>query len=666
MTVTETLPRTAFEKLRFPIESLLSARLLLAPRLVGDKVYFLSDFAGILSLYSMDKNGSIPQPLLPGGTALVNPHLMTGDNFVPLPKMNKVLVMIDKMGNENYQPSFIPSEGGIPETVLGPDYENQQIASVHVDMERDLGYFYHDDRKNPEQQALRVNLETNEIISLGRSPYGNFCNGVSSDHSTVILADGYTAGDVVLYYWKPGMKQRELLYGIPIEKREGKQVPPSGVGWCSFVNNNKGMVFRSNLFHDEGGLTYLSMDDRSSPVHVPVQGTMHSGLGELVQLRQVEGDVFVVEYNIDGATWAYEAKYFHGSAPRFQVTKTLCGLPPLSNGVMLGLEWQVKKDPIRVEYVLSFTKANTPSQLYLYPENTNQPKRLSAERVLGIHDRLLSEGEDISYTSFDGLRVSARLYLPSKELGYEGPRPLVVYVHGGPQGQERPDFTWFSMPLIQHLTLNGFAVFVPNVRGSTGYGMRYMKYVDRDWGGDDVKDHIEGLKLLEKDPRIDSSRRGVVGRSHGGFMTLTLASRFPGMWKAAVDMFGPYDLPKWASRVPPSWMPYIRLAIGDPERDRDFLLERSPKTYLHQLQCPLMIIQGKHDPPGSRARICGRRGGIEKKGFAGGLPGLRGRGPRRFAVQESGSLLQQDNRVFSWRTSAPSLVEVRAWLRRCM
>ena len=170
------------------------------------------------------------------------------------------------------------------------------------------------------------------------------------------------------------------------------------------------------------------------------------------------------------------------------------------------------------------------------------------------------------------------------------------YVHGGPQGQERPDFTWFSMPLVQYLTLNGFAVFVPNVRGSTGYGMRYMKLVDRDWGGNDVKDHLEGLKHLEKDARIDSNRRAVVGRSYGGFMTLTLASRFPNMWKAAVDMFGPYDLPKWALRTPPSWMPYIRLAVGDPEKDRETLLEHSPKTYLGNLASPLMIIQGKNDP----------------------------------------------------------------------
>ena len=82
----------------------------------------------------------------------------------------------------------------------------------------------------------------------------------------------------------------------------------------------------------------------------------------------------------------------------------------------------------------------------------------------------MSAGEDASFTSFDGTPVSARLYLPSQALGYTGPRPLVYYIHGGPQGQERPDFAWFSMPLIQFLPLQGFAVFVPNVRGSTGYG----------------------------------------------------------------------------------------------------------------------------------------------------------------------------------------------------
>jgi len=169
-------------------------------------------------------------------------------------------------------------------------------------------------------------------------------------------------------------------------------------------------------------------------------------------------------------------------------------------------------------------------------------------------------------------------------------------VHGGPQSQERPDFTWFSMPLIQYLTLNGFAVFVPNVRGSSGYGMKYMKQVDHDWGGKDRLDQVEGLKILEKDTRIDSSKRAVIGRSYGGFMTLTLASRHPDLWKAACDMFGPYDLISFIHRLPQSWQTFFFLAVGHPEKDKEFLVERSPRTYLNNVKCPMLIIQGRNDP----------------------------------------------------------------------
>jgi esterase/lipase len=575
----------------------LSARLLLDPKVVGDRVFFLSDFSGVLSLYSMDKKGSIPRPLLPGGQALVNPHLMDGHNFYVLPKLGKVLVMMDKQGNENYQPMLIPLDGGIPQNALGDRYRDEKLSCVECDTENNIAYFARDDRKRPENECLRVDLSTGTVISLGESIYGNRCNGVNSDHSKVILADGYTAGDVVLFYWETGQKDRKQLYGTSLNERNGKQVAASGIDWCSFTQKDEGLLFVSAIFHDTGGLTFLGFNNPSKPIDVQVRGLKHSGTGELVTSRKIKDNLFVLTYNIDGVSWVYEGTFKTGGNPTFEITRTLCGLGALSSGVIQGIDWQTSNGSTdNVEYVLSFTKANSPSQLYLYPPGVGSAIRLSDERVLGIPPDYLAAGEDASFTTWDGLRVSARLYLPSPKLGYKGPRPLVEYVHGGPQGQERPDFTWFSMPLIQYLTLKGFAVFVPNVRGSTGYGMRYTKLVDRDWGGNDVKDHLEGLKHLEKDSRIDSTRRAVVGRSYGGFMTLTLASRFPKMWKAAVDMFGPYDLPKWASRVPPSWMPYIKLAVGDPEKDRDMLLDHSPKTYLANLQSPLMIIQGKNDP----------------------------------------------------------------------
>src|ERR1700756_1195403 len=381
LTVTEMLEKPTANKSQFPIESLLSARLLLEPQIVGDRIYFLSDLSGTLSLYSMTSFGSMPEPLLPGGLALVNPHIMPGDNFHVLPKLGKVLVMIDKLGDENYQPNLIPITGGIPEPLFGDKYQNEQIACVHCDKDRNIAYFFRDNRKNPDIECLRVNLDTGQVKSLGTSIYGNAANGVSSDHSTVILADGYTAGDVVLYYWKEGMATRKLLYGIPLDLRDGKQVPFTGIGWCNFVDNDKGLLFESTIFHDDGGLTYLSLDDPSKPIDVPIKGLTHSGQGEMVGLRKVKGDTFVLEYNIDGASWAYEGRFHSGTPPSFETERVLIGNPPLSGGVALGLEWQVKNEkPLQTEYVFSFTKANSPSQIYRIPTGEkSEPMRLSSE-----------------------------------------------------------------------------------------------------------------------------------------------------------------------------------------------------------------------------------------------------------------------------------------------
>ncbi len=585
---------------KFPIQSLLSARLMLAPQLSKGRVYFLSDMSGVISLYAIDKNGSLPEPLLPAGLALQNPHLMAGYNFHVVPKLEKLLVMIDENGNENYQPSLIPLEGGTPEPIFGETYANQQVPLLHCDIKRDMAYFWRDDRKNPGYETLQLELDTMKVTPLGRSLYGNAFYGVNEDHSHVILGDGYTAGDNVLYHWREGWSERELLYGTPLEQRKGQPVKLTNFGNCNFIPDEEGVLVKSSLFKDEGSICYMPLDAPNEIQEIPVTGLKHQGMGELVDFRHVDGDKFLIEYNIDGCSWVYEAAFHDGSDMQVKVTRVLCGLPPFSQGVQLGLEYEVEEaasNP-QIEYVLSYTKASSPSQLYYLPADYPEiaPKQLSKERVLGIPSRLLTEGEDASYTTFDGLRVSARLYLPSDELGFHGPRPLVLYVHGGPQGQERPDFTWFSMPLIQYLTLNGFAVFVPNVRGSSGYGLSYMKHVDHDWGGKDRLDQIEGLQILEKDPRIDSTRRAVVGRSYGGYMTLTLASRHPALWKAACDMFGPYDLTTFVQRLPQSWQTFFFLSIGHPDKDRDFLLDRSPKTYFQDVSCPMLIIQGRNDP----------------------------------------------------------------------
>jgi dipeptidyl aminopeptidase/acylaminoacyl peptidase len=95
---------------------------------------------------------------------------------------------------------------------------------------------------------------------------------------------------------------------------------------------------------------------------------------------------------------------------------------------------------------------------------------------------------------------------------------------------------------------------------------------------------------------VDAGRAGVIGRSYGGYMTLTLATRHPELWSAAVDMFGPYDLLTFYERLPETWKPYFSIALGDPVKDREFLVERSPRNYIEDIECPLLVIQGKNDP----------------------------------------------------------------------
>ena len=570
------------------IESLLSARVFVQPQLKDGRLYFISNSSGRLSLYAMDEAGSVPEPLLPPQIALQNPELLDGRSFVVLPELERILVMLDRDGDENYMPFTIPLDGGFPEPVAPDTFAN--FRSHLIDVEGGMAYFASESRTEPAIHALRADLATGDVETLAQSTYGAFPLAWSADHSRVVLADQYLAGDLVLYE-PDGEGGRRFLHGTPIEEREeGRDYPLSGIASAHFTASGAGVLVTTTLFDDAASPGYLRIDGDADIEPVALEGVVHSGRGELERLDHLEGDRYAAIYNIDGCSWAYDAQ-FDEDARRLTLTRVLVGEGQLAGGVLHGLDLDTSSG----RFAVAFCTATAPTQLYVLTESA--PARLTRERALGVAPELLSLGEDASFDSHDGLRISARLYLPSPELGYEGPRPLVYYVHGGPQSQERPDFAWFSMPLIQILTLEGFAVFVPNVRGSTGYGLDYMKRVDRDWGGQDRLDHVHAMQeVLPKDDRVDVQRAGVVGRSYGGYMTLTLASRHPELWRAAVDMFGPYDLLTFAQRIPETWKPYFALTLGDPDTNADFFKERSPRTHIANITCPLLVIQGQNDP----------------------------------------------------------------------
>ncbi len=579
----------------YRIESLLSARLFMAPQLVENRIFFISNLSGHLSLYAMNHGGSVPEPLLPPHIALQNPHL-TGRAFKVFPKLGKILVMLDHDGDENYQPMLIPLDGGFPEPAFNNFFAPYRASLGECNTATNQLLISCDSRTESKRFAFIGDLETNTLTQIAESPWGAFPDGATEDFSRVIIADSYTLGDNVLFYWSKENPRLNLLYGKPIEQRKpGEEVPLTSIGNSHFVDHERSLLVFNSIFDDAYSLGVFDLANPASIEPVTISRLLHTGKGEFNGIGHLKDNRYLLFYNVDGCSWVYEGHYEHASRT-FHVSTALVGQGELSNGVLESIDYDKASD----RFILAFSTAISPTQIYSLEGPQNKTLiRHTNERLLGIPANLLSPGEDASYISHDGLRISARLYLPAEKLGFKGQRPLVYYIHGGPQSQERPDFAWFSMPIIQFLTLNGFAVFVPNVRGSSGYGFSYMKHVDKDWGGQDRLDHVYAMtEILPADARLDVSRAAVVGRSYGGYMTLTLAGRHPELWKAACDMFGPYDLLTFMERIPETWKPYFTLALGDPSKpeEHQFLVERSPKTYLHQLACPMLVIQGANDP----------------------------------------------------------------------
>lgn len=176
------------------IESLLSARLFLRPRQVGDRLYFLSNLSGRLSLYAMDEEGSVPEPLLPADIALQNPTLIGGEPYAVFPELDKILVMIDRDGDENYQPMLIPLDGGFPEPAFGDAFNGWRVHMLKSDSERNIVYLNAESRSQSLRVAWRGRLDAGTLEKLGESKWDAFIAGVNADHTKAVLLDSYTLG----------------------------------------------------------------------------------------------------------------------------------------------------------------------------------------------------------------------------------------------------------------------------------------------------------------------------------------------------------------------------------------------------------------------------------------------------------------------------------------
>src|SRR5271157_3574160 len=393
--------------MNYRVESLLSARLFLFPQTADGRIYFLSNLSGHLSLYTMNYGGSMPEPLLPPNIALQNPDLIGGYSYCVFPKIKKILVMIDHDGDENYQPMLIPIDGGFPEASFGNYFAERRDAPI--------------------QETYRANIKTDELIKMGDSPWGFFPAAYNKSHTQTLIGEGYTVGDGVLYQFKGD--EHKLIYGKRLEDRaEGEVVPLNGIGSAEFAPSGKGTILTSAVFADTYSLGYINFSKPGELLQVKVKGIVHNGSGEMERIGHLVDDHYIAQYNIDGCSWVYEG-VFNEDMLEINYKHVLVGRKPLNNGKLEHIDYDEDADL----FTITFSTATSPTQIYTVEgKSRNKIVLHTNEKILGIPRQHLSAGEDASFTSHDGLRVSARLYFPAKALGFTGPRPVVYYIHGGP------------------------------------------------------------------------------------------------------------------------------------------------------------------------------------------------------------------------------------------
>ncbi|MBV9182032.1 MAG: alpha/beta fold hydrolase, partial [Acidobacteria bacterium] len=207
----------------------------------------------------------------------------------------------------------------------------------------------------------------------------------------------------------------------------------------------------------------------------------------------------------------------------------------------------------------------------------------------------LAQMSSVTYKSSDGLEIPAYLTLPK---GIPATNlPALVIPHGGPWGRDQ----WGYNPLAQFFANRGYAVLMPNFRGSTGYGRKFLDAGNLEWGRKMQDDVTWGVKYMVSQGIADPKRVGILGGSYGGYATLAGVTFTPDLYAAAVDIVGPSNLITLLDSIPPYWESIRKLfyaRMGDPNtpQGKARLIEQSPLTSADKITTPLLVVQGANDP----------------------------------------------------------------------
>lgn len=275
-------------------------------------------------------------------------------------------------------------------------------------------------------------------------------------------------------------------------------------------------------------------------------------------------------------------------------TKSFRNLAP---GVISGIKWH----HCGKEIGFSFASRTSPHDVYSLSLDSGEMTQWTFSETGGINPEKFDEPELVEWTSFDKVKFSGYVYRPPDK--YNAKRPVIIYFHGGPEGQFRPRFIGRRNYFISEL---GIAFVCPNIRGSSGYGKSFLQLDDGILRANAYKDIKAVLDWVKADPNLDESRVMLMGRSYGGYMTLAGAACYSDDIRCAVDVVGPSNLVTFLENTSKYRRHLRREEYGDesdPET-RAVLEDIAPTNMADKIKKPLLVIQGENDPrvPASEAR----------------------------------------------------------------
>src|SRR5690606_31419005 len=299
------------------------------------------------------------------------------------------------------------------------------------------------------------------------------------------------------------------------------------------------------------------------------------------------GGMMAYTANVDGYSEIYLRKVETDGKPLISVIhKEAAKVALPGKGIASGLTFS----PDEKKLAFTFSAPNRTGDIWVYDIASKKLTQVTNSDLAGIDAKTFVEPRLIKYKTFDGKEIPAWYYTPNSERTPNA--PVIVSVHGGPEGQEGPGFN----ALYQYYLSRGYAILAPNVRGSTGYGKTYSHLDDVEKREDSVHDLAAAVEWLKEKGGAEPKRIAVMGGSYGGYMTMAAVTLYPDLWAAAVNTVGIVNWETFLMNTSGYRRRQREVEYGRLDKNLAFLRAISPIKKVDRIKTPLFVIHGKNDP----------------------------------------------------------------------